>query len=620
MSCHCNDRCCGEHSHEHNHEEHCEQTSLLIIRLIAGAILFGIGLFTDYAPIFGAAYAILGYDVIFSAFKNIKNIFNENFLMFIATAGAFILGEYPEAAAVMMFYQLGEFLSDCAVDKSKKSISSLMDLRADTTTVLRDGKFVQVPCEEVAVGDIILITTGERVPIDGKIISGSAYFDTSAITGESVPVLISENGNVTSGIINTNSAVQIRTDKTFSDSTVSKILELVQSGNRAKSEKFISKFAKIYTPIVVAAAVLTAIVPSIVTHNPQHWVYTALLLLVVSCPCALVVSVPLTFFAGIGSASQNGILAKGGYALENLAKVKNIAFDKTGTLTEGIFGVHSFDTIGDGDEVKKYTAYAEAYSQHPIAKAVVEYYGEKPDASAVTEYNEFAGKGVSALVDGRRILVGQKQFLIENGIECEAFEEATVFTAIDGKLRGGISVGDKIKSNAAFSLKELRKLGIDVSILSGDTKKNAENVSKRLGIDKVYSGLFPQDKAEVINELKKDELSAFVGDGINDAPVLSCSDVGISMGGLGSDAAIEASDMVIMADDLEKLPLAVRISRKTMKIVKQNIFFALGIKFLIMLLGFFGITTMWLAVFADAGVCLLAVLNSLRALRIQKNI
>ncbi|MBO5060673.1 MAG: cadmium-translocating P-type ATPase [Clostridia bacterium] len=591
----------------------------MLIRLIAGVLLFAAGIFTEIKLIFLVAYIVLGYDVLIQAFRDIRNIFNENFLMSIASIGAFVIGEYHEAVAVMLFYQIGESLSDYAVGKSKKSISSLMDLRADTARVLRNGEFTAVPCEDVKIGETILVTTGEKVPLDGTIISGSAYFDTSALTGEAKPLLISENENVMSGIINTNSAVRIRVDKIFSESTVSKILELVQDGNKAKSEKFISKFARVYTPIVVLAAILIAIIPTLITGDFHHWIYTAMLFLVVSCPCALVVSVPLTFFAGIGCASKNGILVKGGYVLENLAKTKNMAFDKTGTLTEGKFKVQELRANGIKAEVLEYAAYAEFYSPHPIAKAIVEAYGKSIDTTRISEYKEIAGNGVSALIDGRLVLVGSQKFLSENNIDCKGSPAFSVLVSIDGSFCGGIVVEDRLKTNAKEALGKLRDMGIDISILTGDNKSNAKSVSETLQVSDVYAGLLPQDKVSTLRNLQARGISAFVGDGINDAPVLSCADAGISMGGLGSDAAIEASDVVIMADEIAKIPLAVSIARKTLTIVKQNIWIALGIKLLIMLLGVIGIATMWLAVFADVGVCLLAVVNALRALRIDNS-
>lgn len=618
MGCHCNEHCCCD-AHSHEHEEFHENKNIMLIRLIAGVLLFAAGIFTEIKLIFLVAYIVLGYDVLIQAFRDIRNIFNENFLMSIASIGAFVIGEYHEAVAVMLFYQIGESLSDYAVGKSKKSISSLMDLRADTARVLRNGEFTAVPCEDVKIGETILVTTGEKVPLDGTIISGSAYFDTSALTGEAKPLLISENENVMSGIINTNSAVRIRVDKIFSESTVSKILELVQDGNKAKSEKFISKFARVYTPIVVLAAILIAIIPTLITGDFHHWIYTAMLFLVVSCPCALVVSVPLTFFAGIGCASKNGILVKGGYVLENLAKTKNMAFDKTGTLTEGKFKVQELRANGIKAEVLEYAAYAEFYSPHPIAKAIVEAYGKSIDTTRISEYKEIAGNGVSALIDGRLVLVGSQKFLSENNIDCKGSPAFSVLVSIDGSFCGGIVVEDRLKTNAKEALGKLRDMGIDISILTGDNKSNAKSVSETLQVSDVYAGLLPQDKVSTLRNLQARGISAFVGDGINDAPVLSCADAGISMGGLGSDAAIEASDVVIMADEIAKIPLAVSIARKTLTIVKQNIWIALGIKLLIMLLGVIGIATMWLAVFADVGVCLLAVVNALRALRIDNS-
>ncbi len=622
MSCHCHEHSCGD-NHLHNHlcchTGKKEIKKKLILRFITGTLLFISGILFKINLLLFISYLILGYDVLLESVKDIKHIFDENFLMSIATIGAIIIGEYHEAVAVMLFYQIGEVFSHYAVEKSETSISSLMDLRADTAMVLKGGSFIKTACEDVQIGDIILVSSGEKVPLDGTIIKGSAYFDTSALTGEAEPVLFSKNDEVLSGVINTNSNVEIEVKRIFSESTASKILDLVQNENKSKSEKFITKFAKVYTPLVVCAAFLVALLPPMFSKNFEEWFYTAMVFLVVSCPCAIVVSVPLTFFAGIGCLSKNGILAKGGYALEKLAKIKNITFDKTGTLTEGKIQVTDILPAKEGNEILKYAAYAEFYSSHPIAKAIVAEYKEQIITDNISDYSEIAGNGVSAKVNGKSVLVGSKSFLEKNGINCTVKNNNSLFVAVNNVFSGTITVKDKIKHNAKDVITSLSLLKIKSAILTGDSKTNAEVVAKNLETE-LYASLLPQDKVKIMNEIRKSGPTAFVGDGINDAPVLSHSDVGISMGGLGTDAAIEASDVVIMTDDLAKIPLAVKIARKSLLIAKENILLALIIKFSIMLLGILGNATMWLGVFADVGVCLIAVLNALRALRIDKTL
>lgn len=608
MSCHCH-----EHSCKHTH---IKGKKLLILRLILGSCLFAAGLITKINIFLFIAYIVLGYDVLYEAVKDIKNIFNENFLMIIATIGAIIIGEYSEAVAVMLFYQIGEALSDYSVNKSKKSITMLMDLHSDTAKVLRNGKYIELPCEDIQVGETIIVCAGEKVPLDGIIKEGSAYFDASALTGESKPILKEQNDEIMSGIINTNSAVKIEVTKIFTDSTVSKILELVNNENKADSEKFITKFAKIYTPIVVIASLIIATIPPIFTGNFSDWIYTALLFLVVSCPCALVVSVPLTFFAGIGCASKNGILIKGGLSLERLAKTKNIAFDKTGTLTEGKFKVQEIRVNGIKQELLEYAAHAEFYSPHPIGAAIIAAYGKEIDTARIAEYKEIAGLGVIAIVDGKKILIGNQSLMKANDIICPPDAKDCVFVAINNRLYGSITVKDRLKNNAKEAIYALSALGVTSQILTGDNKENAQPIAEELNIDYNY-GLLPQDKVCVLKGIKKSGTTAFVGDGINDTPVLSHADVGISMGSIGTDAAIEASDIVIMTDNLEKIPLAIRIARKTFKIATENIWLALGIKFIIMSLSLLHLSPMWLAVFADVGVCLLAILNALRSFKIK---
>lgn len=600
-SCHCS---CNE-NHDCSHEEN---RLPIIIRLILGAVLFISALFAHNNSLFIIAYIILGYDVILGALKNYKNIFNESFLMTVATIGAFILGEFPEACAVMLFYQIGEFLSDYATDKSKKSIGELMDLRSDTASLLTDDGFSPVLSETVHIGDTIRVLAGEKVPLDGIISKGTGYFDTKSLTGESVPQKLGVGDTVLSGFVCCDSAIEISVTKEYADSTASKILALVSDDKKANSEKFITKFARIYTPIVVILAVLLAIIPTIFGGDYKIWIYRAILFLVVSCPCALVVSIPLSFFAGIGCASLKGILIKGAFALENAAKIKNFAFDKTGTLTDGKFAVRSVNCESYAEaELLKYAAYCEYYSNHPIAKAIKEYYKNDIDESLISDFSEIAGKGVLATINLHKVMAGSAEFI---GIK-EA-EKGFVYISIDGNFVGSILVSDSIKNEAKSAIENLKKLNISPVILTGDSLENSKKIADELNIP-VNSSLLPQDKVYKIENLKKSGVTAFAGDGINDAPVLSIADVGISMGNIGSDAAIEASDIVLTADDLSKIPKLIKISRKTMRIVKANIVLSIFVKVAVMLLGAFGLTSIWIAVFADVGVLILAVLNSLRA-------
>ncbi|MCR4718353.1 MAG: cadmium-translocating P-type ATPase [Firmicutes bacterium] len=599
--------CCG---HEHNHEE--ENRTLVVIRLISGAILFLAALFFKINYLFLISYIILGYDVVINAIKNVRHIFNESFLMTIATFSAFALGEFAEACCVMLFYQIGEFLSDYAQDKAKDSIGSLMDLRSDTANLLTDAHFETVPSEQVNVGDIIRVSAGEKVPLDGVITNGSAYFDTKALTGESVPRLFTKGDEVLSGYVSCDSVIEIKTTKKYDDSTASKILALLSDEKKARSEKFITRFSRIYTPIVVLFAVLIAVLPLFFGGEYKVWLYRAILFLVVSCPCALVVSVPLSFFAGVGCASSKGILVKGAYILEKAAKIKNFAFDKTGTLTDGKFCVRSIDSIVlDGKELLKYCAYCEFYSIHPIANAIKEFYGKRIDESLISDYREFSGMGVSANVDSHKVEVGSADFL-----KLQKDERGSVYVSIDGVFAGSIKVSDMTKAESKSAVLLLKNLGISSFILTGDTFENAHDVSDELNIP-FYASLLPQDKISKINELKKSGITAFAGDGINDAPVLSIADVGVSMGKIGSDAAIESSDVVLTSDNLEKLPVLVKIARKTMRIVYENVILSISVKMAVMLLGALGIATIWLAVFADVGVLILAVINSLRAFLVR---
>lgn len=594
----------------HCHEE--ENRLFMIFRIVIGVILFLTALIFKYNPLFVISYIVLGYDVIISAVKNIKNILNEQFLMTIATLSAFLLGEFSEACCVMLFYQIGEFLSDYAQDKAKDSIGAIMDLRSDTANVLKDGNFTRVPTEDVQIGDILRVLPGEKVPLDGIITEGSAYFDTKMLTGEGIPKLFSEGDTILSGYIAGDSVIEMRVSKKYEDSTASKILALLRDEKKSKSEKFITRFAKIYTPAVVILAVLIAVLPLLFGSDYKIWLYRAILFLVVSCPCALVVSVPLSFFAGVGCASSKGILVKGAYILENSAKIKNFAFDKTGTLTDGQFRVRSVKSNSyNEDELLKYCAYCEFYSNHPIAGAIKEYYGKNIDESLISDYREFSGKGISASIDSHDVKVGSAEFL-----NASDFEKNTVYVSIDGQIAGSIKICDMIKPEAKSAVDKLKALGISPSILTGDNKNNTDEISAFLNVPS-FSSLLPLDKVDKIKELKACGITAFAGDGINDAPVLSIADVGISMGKLGSDAAIESSDVVLSSDDLEKLPVLIKIARKTMKIVYENIFLSILVKLSVMVLSLFGLATIWFAVFADTGVLILAVINSLRAFLVK---
>lgn len=604
----CKNSCCQQG--EHNHEE--ENRTLMAIRLIGGAILFSAALFLKSNPLFLVSYIILGYDVVINAAKSIKHIFNEHFLMTVATFSAFALGEFPEACCVMLFYQIGEFLSDYAQDNAKKSIGALIDLRSDTANLFSDGHFKTVPSQQVNVGDIIRVSAGEKVPLDGVITDGFAYFDTKSLTGESVPRLFNAGDEILSGYILCDSVVEVKVTKKYDDSTASKILALLTDEKKAHSEKFITKFAKIYTPAVVLLAVLIAVLPLLFGADYKVWLYLAILFLVVSCPCALVVSVPLSFFAGVGCASSKGILVKGAYILEKASKIKNIAFDKTGTLTDGKFCVRSIDSADfSEEELLKYCAYCEFYSCHPIANAIKDFYGKKIDESLISDYREVSGMGVCANINSHKVSVGSADFLeIENG------EKSSVYVSIDGVFAGSVKISDMLKPETKSTVSHLKSLGISSFILTGDTLENAQEVSDTLNVP-FYASLLPQDKVSKIKELRKSGITAFTGDGINDAPVLSIADVGISMGKIGSDAAIESSDVVLTSDDLEKLTLLVKIARKTMSIVYENIVLSILVKAIVMLLGALGIASIWLAVFADVGVLIIAVINSLRAFLVR---
>lgn len=573
-------------------------------------------------------YFIAGYDVFLGALKSVKRkqLFDENQLMLIASVGAFATREFSEAVAVILFYQVGELFQSVAVERSRRSVSELMDICPEYANIEKDGKIEKVDPEDVSVGDVIVIMPGEKIPLDCKVISGSSSVNTAALTGESVPVGVNVGGELLSGSINGEGVIYARVEKDFEDSAATKILELVESASEKKSptESFITRFAKYYTPAVVCAAFLLAVVPPIFTGNIGEWVKRACTFLVISCPCALVISIPMGFFGGIGGASKNGILVKGGVVLENLSKLSLAAFDKTGTLTKGNFVVTEA-VPADGlseKELLSLAAAAEYASTHPIARSVKEAAGEC--AVVCENITEVAGRGVCADISGKKLLVGNKKLLNENGVDVPSFsdEAATlVFVAVGKKYCGCIFINDEVKATSKEALSELKNAGVKKTVmLTGDKKTTAESIGKKVGIDEVFSELLPEGKAKTLEAIKKQlpksEKLAFVGDGINDAPVLISADVGVAMGAIGSDAAIEAADVVIVDDNLKKLPLAVKIAKKTMRIVKSNIVFALGVKLLVLVLGALGIASMWLAVFADVGVAVIAILNAMRALKV----
>ena len=572
-------------------------------------------------------YLIVGLDILKKAFRNIKKgeVFDENFLMAIATLGAFGVGEFPEAVAVMLFYQIGELFQSYAVDKSRKSISSLMDIRPDYANLVNENGYEKVKPKKVNIGDIILVKPGEKVPLDGTVIDGESRLDTSSLTGETVPRTVKTGDSILSGTINLNSAIKIKVEKTFKQSTVSKILDLVENATskKSKQENFITKFAKIYTPVVVIIAVILAILPPIILQQQfTIWIYRALSFLVVSCPCALVISIPLSFFGGIGRASKEGVLIKGSNYLEILANAKIAVFDKTGTLTEGVFEVQRIEPENiDKNELLEVVDYAESYSTHPIAESIKIKYGQTIDNTRIEKIDEISGHGISAKIDNKNVLVGNAKLMQQQNIEFKEIKETgtIIYTAINGEYKGYILISDKIKADSKKAIQELKKNGIVKTVmLTGDKDEVGKAVAKELKIDEVYTELLPTDKVEKVQELiknksEKDKL-LFVGDGINDAPVLALSDIGVAMGALGSDSAIEAADIVIMNDEPSKLVNAMRISRKTLKIAKQNTYFAIIIKIAVLILSALGLSTMWMAVFADVGVTVLAILNSFRVL------
>ena len=581
--------------------------------------------------LFVLAYLLVGFEVLKKAFRNLLkgHVFDENFLMSVATLGAFGIGELEEAVAVMLFYQVGEFFQSYAVDKSRKSVAALMDIRPDYANVYRNGEIVKVNPDDVNIGEMILVKPGEKVPLDCTVVAGDGMLNTLALTGEATPRHVGEKDYVLSGSISIDGTLKLKVDKEFGESTVSKILELVEnaSSRKSKSENFISKFARYYTPIVVGIAVLLAFVPPLFLgwNTFSTWIYRALSFLVVSCPCALVISIPLSFFAGIGASAKCGILIKGSNYLEALSKTKMIVCDKTGTLTEGVFQVQEVDAIGYSDaELLKFAAYAEYYSNHPISLSLRNAYGKDIDEVRITKNKEFSGKGVESIVDGKKVLVGNEKLMTEKKISITKNEKmgTIVYVAIDGKFAGSIVIADKIKEDAYVAMKRFRDYSIDVVMLTGDRENISQSVANELGITRYHSELLPQQKVELtqkyMNEKEADEKLVFIGDGINDAPVLAYADIGCSMGGLGSDAAIEAADVVIMTDQPSLVADAISISHKTMRIVTENILFAIAVKVLVLLLSAIGVASMWAAVFADVGVSVIAILNALRILRIKK--
>ena len=623
----------------------------MLVRIIVTAVLFaGLFVFEKFVPItsrilrlavYMVPYLVISYDILKKAFKGIVKgqVFDENFLMAVASVGAVAIavyenGSYNEAVAVMLFYQIGELFQSYAVGKSRRSISELMDIRPDYANIEVDGKIEQVDPDEVEVGSIIVVSAGEKVPIDGVIVEGSTTLDTAALTGESVPRSVKENDEVISGCINLTGTVRIRTTKPFGESTVSKILDLVEnsSSKKSKSEQFITKFAKYYTPAVCGGALALALLPPVVSLIIGKdamwltWIYRALTFLVISCPCALVISIPLSFFAGIGGASKEGVLVKGSNYLETLSKTKIVVFDKTGTMTKGNFEVTEIAPVGvENNELLRLAAYAESYSSHPISKSIKSAYGKKIDNAKISDVNEISGNGVLAVADGKKIAVGNSKLMDKLGVEYTACSKVgtVVYVAVDGKYCGYILISDALKPTSVSAVRELKNCGVRKTVmLTGDSKKVADAVAKELGADEVYSELLPADKVSQVERLLADkgekEKLAFVGDGINDAPVLSRADIGIAMGALGSDAAIEAADIVLMDDDPMKISKAIKISSKCLRIVNENIYFALGVKALCLILGAVGIANMWVAIFADVGVMVIAVLNAIRALSVKK--
>jgi Cd2+/Zn2+-exporting ATPase len=624
----CQSECC---SHCDTHED---SVKAVIIRLAAGAAVYAAALLLSLPPVYSialfiAAYLVIGGDVLLHAARNVSKgkVFDENFLMSLATIGAFAIKEYPEAVAVMLFYQVGELFQSLAARRSRRSIASLMVIKPEYANLKKGSEYIKVSPEEVNAGDTIVIKPGERVPLDGVVLSGSSYADTSALTGESVPRALSAGDAVYSGFINQNGLLEVRVEKPYSESAVSRILELVERAaeRKAPAENFISRFARVYTPAVVLAAALIALVsPLILGEAFSVWLERALIFLVVSCPCALVISIPLGFFGGIGAASRKGVLVKGGNYLDALRDVKTVVLDKTGTLTEGVFSVSRIEAYEGFSEqdVLRLAAYAESNSTHPIAKSIVKAFessGNTISSAEITDYEEISGRGIKAVINGKEVLAGSAALLGSNSIPVRESGSSAVYVALCGKPAGAIYLEDAIKQGAKQAIADLRQAGVRRAfMLTGDREESAKRVAEALGLDAFYSELLPEDKVRLVEELISEDGGkvAFVGDGINDAPVLARADIGVAMGALGSDAAIEAADIVIMDDNPSRLAPAIRIARKTRRIVVENIALAMAVKAAVLILGAGGVATMWEAVFADVGVALLAILNSLRAIRV----
>lgn len=644
----CEESCgCGGHDHEHYRGETkksvvpvggcgcgCtdpkpkEKEHNMLVRIVCAMALLLFGSIANLDIFIFVSYIVIGYDIILKAATNIikGKVFDENFLMTIATVAAFVIGEYPEAVAVMLFYQVGEYFQSKAVAKSRKAIEGLMDIKPEFARVKQNGNWVVVTPEVIKVGDIIAVRPGEKIPLDGVIVKGTTTIDHSALTGESLPVLAEENSEVLSGSINIEQLIEVRVTQVLRDSTVSKILDLIENATskKAQTEKFITKFAAVYTPIVVIAAVLIAIIPSLLTGDWNHWIYTSIVFLVISCPCALVVSIPLSFFGGIGAASKQGVLIKGSNYLERLNEVDTFVMDKTGTITKGAFEVIGTFPAKKGSEedLIRYAVQIERHSNHPIAKAIANYKTDIVEAE-MSAFTEKAGYGLSAVIEGKQVIAGNERFMSEENISYKVPKMigTSVHVAVDGQYLGCMIVADVVKEESKAAIKALKEKGIKkVIMLTGDKKEVADYIAEEVGVDDAYAGLLPQDKVAKVQELiDKGDKVAFVGDGINDAPVLALADLGIAMGGIGSDAAVEASDVVLMQDNLMQVVKGMDIAKQTERIVKQNIVFALGTKFIVMLLGIFGIANMWLAVFADVGVSIIAILNAIRILPQKKN-
>jgi len=605
-------------------EEH--STQMMVIRLVLGAFLFGLsfiltGITSNISTL--VAYIILGYDVIYKAFNNLRrgNLLDEHFLMTIATFAALYLSDWKEATGVMLFYQIGEFFQDLAVDHSRKSIASLMDIRPDYASVQSGTEFIKVDPTEVQIGEIIQVKPGERIPLDGIVVSGSSSLDTASLTGESNLRDVDVDDEVISGVVNTSGVLLIRTTKEFAQSTVSRILSIIEENNETKSkqEKFITKFSHYYTPTVVALAVLVAIVVSLATGDMNEGIYRACTFLVISCPCALVISIPLSFFAGIGGLSMHGIMLKGANYVEKIAEIRTIVFDKTGTLTTGQFEVSQLLDSLDDTKLMKLAAYAESYSNHPIAKAIQYTYQNEVDQTKISDMQEIAGRGISITLENHQVLVGNYKMMVENGVDCKQYKEpgTYVYVAEDRRFLGCILLKDTIKKDAASAINHLKR-NHACMMVSGDAEEICQEVGKELGINSIYGGCLPEDKITCVNTVKQNGVVAFVGDGVNDVPVMRTADIGFAMGSLGSDAAIEAADVIITDDNLNKIDTTIQQAKRIIRIANQNIFFAIAIKVLALVLGALGIANMWMAIFADTGVAILCVINAVRLLRIKK--